>query len=116
MAANAEATGVARDHRNNRFVALVRSYSPAARHACTDCFPAVKQQIICTLFRSRPARKYVRFEDAAVKLLLAFLALLGLFALGFPLLTAAVVATHPWLAVGALSGAIQVHDNRPLAT
>ena len=50
-----------------------------------------------------------------MKLLLGFLAILGLTALGLPLLVAIVLATHPWLAVGALTGAIQVTDNRPPA-
>jgi cell wall-associated NlpC family hydrolase len=50
-----------------------------------------------------------------VKLLLGFLGLLGLTAVGLPLLVVAVVATHPWLAVGMLTTAVQVHDNRPVA-
>jgi cell wall-associated NlpC family hydrolase len=50
-----------------------------------------------------------------VKLLLGFLLILAAMVVGLPLLVAAVVATHPWLAVGALTGVIQVTDNRPRA-
>jgi cell wall-associated NlpC family hydrolase len=45
-----------------------------------------------------------------------FLGLLGLLLaaiLGLALLVTAVVATHPWLAVGALAGSVQVVDGRP---
>src|SRR5262249_2881754 len=40
---------------------------------------------------------------------------LSLAVVGLPLLVAIVVATHPWLALGALNGSIQVQDNRPAA-
>jgi cell wall-associated NlpC family hydrolase len=50
-----------------------------------------------------------------VKLLLGLLGLLGLTAVGLPLLVVAEVATHPWLAVGMLTTPVQVHDTRPAA-
>jgi cell wall-associated NlpC family hydrolase len=50
-----------------------------------------------------------------VKLLLGFLGLLGLVVVGMPLLVAVVVATHPWLAIGMLSGNVAVVDNRAAA-
>jgi len=46
-----------------------------------------------------------------VKLLLALLACLLGVLIGLPLMVGAVVATHPWLAVGALNGPIQVRPS-----
>src|SRR5436309_1284094 len=48
-----------------------------------------------------------------MKLLLALLSLLGLSLLGLPLLVVAVIATHPWLAVGALTAPVQVVEPTP---
>jgi hypothetical protein len=45
-----------------------------------------------------------------MKLLVGSLALLGLVLLGLPLIVVAVVATHPWLAVGSFRGTVQVRD------
>lgn len=50
-----------------------------------------------------------------MKVLLLLAALLGVTLLGLPLLVVAVIATHPWLAIGTLSGPVQVHDERPPA-
>jgi len=50
-----------------------------------------------------------------VKLLLPLLGVLGLSLLGLPLLVVAVVATQPWLAVGALLSPMTVRDERPVA-
>jgi cell wall-associated NlpC family hydrolase len=50
-----------------------------------------------------------------MKLLVAFLGLLVLTVLGLPLLVIAVVATHPWLGIGMLSGPVQIQDHRPPA-
>jgi cell wall-associated NlpC family hydrolase len=50
-----------------------------------------------------------------VHLLLGLLGLLLAAMVGLVLLVAAVVATHPWLAVGALSSGVQVLDERPAA-
>ena len=50
-----------------------------------------------------------------MKLLLPLLGALGLSLLGLPLLVVAVIATHPWLAVGALLGAPRVTVNGPPA-
>ena len=50
-----------------------------------------------------------------MKLLLPLLGVLGLSLLGLPLLVVAVVATHPWLAVGALVGAPRVTVSGPPA-
>src|SRR5260370_10820801 len=46
-----------------------------------------------------------------LKLLLGLLACLAMAVLGLPLMVGAVVATHPWLAVGALSGPIRVQPS-----
>jgi cell wall-associated NlpC family hydrolase len=48
-----------------------------------------------------------------VHLLLGLLGFLLAAILGLALLLAAVVATHPWLAVGAFTGEVQVLDDRP---
>jgi cell wall-associated NlpC family hydrolase len=50
-----------------------------------------------------------------MKLLLGLFAFLALITIGLPFLVVAVVATHPWIAVGMLSGSVQVKDNRPSA-
>jgi cell wall-associated NlpC family hydrolase len=50
-----------------------------------------------------------------VHLLLGLLGSLLAAILGLALLVAAVVATHPWLAIGALSSNVQVVDTRPSA-
>ena len=50
-----------------------------------------------------------------MKVLLLFLSLVGIALLGLPLLVVAVVATHPWIAVGMLTGPVQVQDDRPAA-
>jgi hypothetical protein len=46
-----------------------------------------------------------------VKLLVGLLVGVGLAALALPLMVGAVVATHPWLAVGSLTGPIQVRPS-----
>lgn len=46
-----------------------------------------------------------------MKLLLGLLTCLAMAAIGLPLMVGVVVATHPWLAVGALSGSIQVRPS-----
>jgi cell wall-associated NlpC family hydrolase len=48
-----------------------------------------------------------------MKLLVGSLALLVVVLLGLPLIVVAVIATHPWLAVGTFRGAVQVRDARP---
>jgi cell wall-associated NlpC family hydrolase len=48
-----------------------------------------------------------------VKLLLPLLGALGLSLLGLPLLVVAVIATHPWLAVGARVGPVEVVEPTP---
>jgi cell wall-associated NlpC family hydrolase len=46
-----------------------------------------------------------------VRLLLGLLACLAAAVIGLPLMVGAVVATHPWLAVGALSGPVRVQPS-----
>jgi hypothetical protein len=46
-----------------------------------------------------------------LKLLLGLLACLALAFVGLPLVVGAVVATHPWLAIGALSGPVRVEPS-----
>ena len=48
-----------------------------------------------------------------MKLLLPLLGALGLSLLSLPLLVVAVIATHPWLAVGALVGPVEVVEPTP---
>ncbi len=50
-------------------------------------------------------------RSSELKLLLGLLACLAVAVLGLPLMVGAVVATHPWLAVGALSGPIRVQPS-----
>ena len=51
-----------------------------------------------------------------MKLLLALLVCLGIAGLVLPFMVAAVVATHPWLAIGALVGPVQVVMPTPAPT
>lgn len=51
-----------------------------------------------------------------MKFLVVGLVVLGLVTISLPLLVAAVVATEPWLAVGALNGSVQVVMPPPTAT
>src|SRR5690349_48468 len=46
-----------------------------------------------------------------VKLILGLLAFLAAVVLGLPLMVGAVVATHPWLAVGTLSGTVRIEPS-----
>ena len=46
-----------------------------------------------------------------LKLLVGLLGGLAVAVIGLPLMVGAVVATHPWLAVGALSGPIRVQPS-----
>src|SRR6266498_5868788 len=48
-------------------------------------------------------------------LALCALCALGLVAVALPVLVVSVVATHPWLAVGALVAPIEIRDSRPTA-
>lgn len=50
-----------------------------------------------------------------MKLVMPLLLAVSVVILLLPMMTVAVVATHPWLAVGMLVGAVQVHDERPAA-
>src|ERR671934_401599 len=52
-------------------------------------------------------------EASLVKLLLPLLGVLSLSLLGLPLLVVAVIATHPWLAVGALTTAPSIIATSP---